>query len=77
MKLNVECYSGRRGDERPVRFWLDGTVHRVETVVDQWYDPEHVFFKLRTDDGNFYILRQKTSMPDGQWDLIAFRQNAS
>jgi hypothetical protein len=24
MKLSVECYSSRRADERPVRFWLEG-----------------------------------------------------
>lgn len=77
MKLNVECYSGRKADERPIRFRLDGQDYRVETVLDQWYDPEHIFYKVRADDGNFYILREKTSMPNGQRDLISFRQNAS
>ena len=24
MKLEVECYSGRKADERPIRFRLDG-----------------------------------------------------
>ena len=23
MRVRVECYSGRKADERPVRFWLD------------------------------------------------------
>jgi len=74
MKLNVECYSGRKADERPVRFWLDGRLYRVENVLDQWYDPEHIFYKVQANDGNLYILRQQTSTPDGQWDLISFRQ---
>jgi hypothetical protein len=34
--LNVECYSGRKADERTVRFWLDSKLYRVETVLDQW-----------------------------------------
>jgi len=75
MNLKVDCYSGRKADERPVRFWLNQHEYRVEEVVDQWYGPEHVFFKLRAHDGNFYILRHVTSVPGGgDWDLISFRQ---
>jgi hypothetical protein len=77
MNLNVECYSGRKADERPVRFYLDGTLYRVEEVLDQWYDPEHIFYKVRANNGNFYILRQETSTPNAEWDLILFRQNVS
>jgi len=74
MKLSVECYSGRKADERPVRFWLGGRQYQVEAVLDQWYGPENVFYNVRADDGNLYILRQQTSMPDGTWDLVAFRR---
>jgi len=55
-------------------FWLEGRQHLVETVLDQWYGPESIFYKVRTDDGNLYILRQQTSTPDGMWDLVSFRQ---
>lgn len=65
MKLIVECYSGRKSDERPVRFWLSGRHYQVETILDQWYEPESVFYKLRADHGKLYILRQQTSTPDG------------
>jgi hypothetical protein len=74
MKLNVECYAGRKADERPVRFELEGRQYLVETVLDQWYGPESIFYKVRADDGNLYILRQQTSIPDGMWDLVSFRQ---
>ena len=74
MKLNVECYSGRKADERPVRFWLKGRQYLVEAVLDQWYDPDSVLYKVRADDGNFYILRQQTSTPEGTWDLVSFRE---
>jgi uncharacterized protein (UPF0128 family) len=74
MKLSVECYSGRKADERPVRFRLGGREYQVETVLDQWYDPESIFYKVRADDGNVYILRQQTSTPDAVWELVSFRQ---
>ena len=63
--LTVESYSGRKADERPVRFRLGEGQFEVEAVLDQWYDPESVFYKVRADDGNLYILRQQTSTPDG------------
>jgi len=74
MRLRVECYSGGKADERPIRFWIDGTHYQVEAVLDQWYDPESLFYKVRADDGNLYILRQWTSTPEGEWELVSFRQ---
>jgi len=74
MKVQVECYAGRIADERPVRFRLDDHEYMVEEVLDQWYGPEHVFFKLRADDGNVYILRHETSVPEGEWELMSFRE---
>ena len=74
MKVQVQCYAGRVADERPVRFRLDEREYLVEEVLDQWYGPEHVFFKLRADDGNVYILRHDTSVPDGEWELVSFRE---
>jgi uncharacterized protein (UPF0128 family) len=74
MKLSVECYSGRKADERPARFWLAGRQYQVETVLDHWYDPEHIFYKVRVDDGNLYILQQETATPDAHWELVSFRQ---
>ena len=74
MKLEVDCYSGRKADERPVRFRLDGHEYMVEEVLDQWYVPQDVFYKVCTDDGNLYILRQQTSGGDKPWDLVSFRE---
>ena len=57
MKLRVECYSGRKADERPIRFQLGERDYLVEEVLDQWSSPYDMFFKLRADGGNLYILR--------------------
>ena len=74
MKLEVESHSGRKADERPARFRLDGRQYTVEEVLDQWYDPESISYRVRADDGNLYILRHQTSSPSGQWDLVSFRK---
>jgi len=74
MRLQVECYAGRIADERPIRFRLDDREYMVEEVLDQWYGWEDMFFKIRAHDGNVYILRHRTSVPDGEWDLVSFRR---
>ncbi|MBZ5594216.1 MAG: hypothetical protein LAP39_18400 [Acidobacteriia bacterium] len=77
MKVRVECYSGRKADERPVRFQLDGRDYVVEEVLDRWYGPRDAFFKVRADDGNLYILRQDQSTPEGLWHLESFRRQCT
>jgi len=74
MHVQVECYAGRKADERPRRFRLAEHEYTVEEVLDTWYGPEHVFFKIRADDGCLYILRHETSVPDGDWELVSFRE---
>ena len=74
MKLRVECYSGRKADERPVRFFLGERGYFVEEVIDQWYGPSDLFFKVRADDGNLYILRQHPCVPENTWSLESFRE---
>jgi hypothetical protein len=45
----------------------------VEELLDQWYGPTDIFFKVRANDGNVYILRRRSSAPDGEWSLESFR----
>ena len=73
MKIEVVCYSGYKGDECPVRFGLSGQGYVVEELLDQWYGPQDVFFKVRANDGNVYILRRRSSVPEGEWSLESFR----
>ncbi len=72
MNLRVECYSGRKADERPVRFQLGDQVFVVEEIVDRWYGPEADFFKVRADDGNIYVLSHNAT--EDLWHLEAFRK---
>ena len=73
MEIEVNCYSGRKADERPIRFRLDKRDYTVEEVLDQWYGPDDAFYKVRAQEGNVYVLRQQTF--DGSWYLVAFRQS--
>ena len=73
MELEVKCYSGRKVDERPVRFRFDEREYTVAEVLDQWYGTDDVFYKVRAQDGQVYVLRQQIS--DGSWHLAAFRQS--
>ena len=70
--MRVECYAGRKADERPVRFFLNDREYVIEQVVDQWYCPTETFFKVRAQDGNLYILRSGPGEND--WTLKSFRR---
>jgi hypothetical protein len=59
--IHVECYAGRKADERPVRFRINDRDYMVDEIVEQWYGPDDSFYKLRADDDNVYLLRHHTS----------------
>ena len=73
MKVEVVCYSGYKVDQRPVGFRLGGRDYSVEELLDQWYGPRDVFFKVKANDGNVYILRRRSTTPEGEWSLESFR----
>jgi hypothetical protein len=72
VKVQVECYAGRKADERPVRFKLGGRTFEVAEVLDQWYGPDDTYFRVRGDDGHLYILRHHEQEDD--WTLESFRR---
>ena len=74
LKLRVDSYSGRKTDERPVRFRLGQREYLVQEVLDQWYGPDDVFFKILASDGNIYILRNRSAEGEAEWYLESFRQ---
>ena len=70
-EIRVECYAGYRADERPLRFSLRGRSFEIQEVEDRWYSPGATYFRVRADDGNFYVLRHDEGMDF--WTLDAFR----
>lgn len=71
--IKVECYSGYRSEEIPVRFYLGERCVEVMEVLDRWLDPAYRYFKLRGDDNGIYILRHSTS--DDTWELKFYNSN--
>jgi hypothetical protein len=77
LRLQVECYSGYRAEERPLRFRMlapGATSREVVEILDRWYGVGYRCFKVRADDGNIYILRHLES--EDAWELDSYRNGA-
>lgn len=70
-EIRVECYSGQRADERPLRFFAGANTYAVENVDDKWYSPEATYFRVTANDGNVYVLRHDET--NDVWTMEAFR----
>ena len=69
--IRVECYSGHRADQRPNRFVLRGHTFEVAEVEDQWYSPDAIYFRVRTPEGDYFVLRHDEAQD--VWRMDAFR----
>jgi hypothetical protein len=56
MNIRVECYSGYKVNQRPIKFWIDEKVFFVEAIEDQWRGTDATFFRVRADDNNTYLI---------------------
>lgn len=75
MRIAVESYNGYRAGERPLRFTLGGKCLEVEEILDRWYSPGALFFRVRVADGSLYVLRHDEDPGTaGNWTLEAFRR---
>ena len=71
MKVHVIAYSGYKAQEKPRGFVLGERQYQVQEVCDQWYSPDSVYFKVRADDHNLYILKYDPALDE--WSLESFR----
>jgi hypothetical protein len=69
-QLTVECYAGYKANQRPFAFFLGKRRLQVQKIVDQWYGPDHTYFKVMAEDDNTYILRY--SEEEDRWELVFF-----
>lgn len=72
--INVECHAGYKAGEYPTRFYWDNIRFEIIEILDRWYQgdrdpnfPSANYFKVRTDKGKTYLLKQETDT--GQWYL--------
>ena len=71
MKVRVEGYSGFKAHERPLRFCLGERWYEVQQVVDRWYGPDYLYFRVKASGGNLYVLRLDER--EQEWDLAGYR----
>lgn len=63
-KIQVECYSGHKVNERPIAFTYQGNRWEIKEIIDRWYEggpdpirPEVNYFKVKTTGGKIFVLR--------------------
>ncbi len=62
--IEVECYSGYKGEESPRAFTYLGKKYQISEIVDRWYEekkdpraPRHNYFKVKTTEGEAFLIR--------------------
>ncbi len=73
--VQVQCYSGYRGDERPMRLKIGEQSLEVIEVEDRWYSPGETFFRVRVEGGDHYVLRHIEAQD--LWVLEGYRSGAN
>lgn len=74
MRVRVECYAGHKAEQRPTCFYLAERRFEVEEILDQWYSPGALYFRVRADDGDIYIHRHNENPAEDSWTLESFRR---
>ncbi len=69
--VRVECYSGYKGDERPVKLEIGDQMVDIAEVEDRWYSPGATYFRVLLANGERYVLRREEAQD--VWTLEAFR----
>ena len=67
LPIHVEAYAGYKANERPREFSVDEELYEIAEVEDRWYEPEAMYFRIRTTEGKRFILRFNES--DDEWTL--------
>lgn len=69
--VRVECYSGHKAEERPVRILFEKQAFEIAEVEDRWYSPGATYFRVLTQCGDRYVLRHDDAQD--VWSLAAYR----
>lgn len=75
MEVEVRCYAGFKGEERPLSIVLEGRTLEVLEVERSWREEDRSApeprlkdcFLVRADDGDAYVLRR--DLADGRWEV--------
>lgn len=67
LPIHVTAYSGYKANERPRDFTVDEDLYEIVDVEDRWYEPDAMYFRVRTTEGKRFILRYTES--EDEWTL--------
>src|SRR5262245_53807062 len=67
LPIHVTAYSGYKSNERPREFTVDKDLYEIAEVEDRWYEPDAMYFRVRTTEGKRFILRYTES--EDEWTL--------
>jgi len=70
--LKVKCYSDYKANQRPVSFCINKREFLIKEIIDQWYSPGCLYFKVRDKDSHIYIL--KYVQERDLWELEFFEK---
>lgn len=71
--VEVICYSGYQADESPRLLKLGEISIPIAEIEDRWYSPGATFFRVVTETGDRYLLRNGSAQD--QWTLEGFRSH--
>ena len=57
LPIHVDAYSGYKANERPHQFHLDEEIYDIAAVLEQWYEPSAMYFKVQSTEGKTHLLR--------------------
>ena len=57
LPIHVDAYSGFQTNERPRQFMVDDEIYEISAVLDHWYEPSAMYFKVQSREGKTYLLR--------------------
>ena len=69
--VRVECYSGPKAEELPVRIVFEAQTLEIAEVEDRWYSPGATYFRVLAESGDRYVLRRDDAQD--VWSLTAYR----
>ena len=69
--VRVECYSGYKADQRPLRIVFHEKTLEITDIEDRWYSPGATYFRVVVESGERYVLRHDDAQD--VWSLTAYR----
>jgi len=74
--IKVECYSGYKVDESPIRFYWDDIQFEISEILDRWYQggtnpefPSANYYKVQTASSGQFILKHEIKRDT--WYLVS------